>query len=69
MNVDGNEVSRRTDDPADDVAPAWSLDGSRLAFASTRDGNEEIYVINADGSGAVRVTNDPADDGEPAWAG
>jgi Tol biopolymer transport system component len=56
-----------SDDPAADVMPAWSPNGSQLAIVSTRDGNEEIYVINADEPGAARVTSDPADDGEPAW--
>ena len=30
---------------------AWSPDGSRIAFSSDRDGNDEVYVMNADGSG------------------
>ncbi|MCI0619206.1 hypothetical protein L0244_40060, partial [bacterium] len=31
-------------------APAWSSDGSRIAFTSNVKGNAEIYVINKDGS-------------------
>ena len=31
--------------------PAWSLDGSRIAFIPKRDGNAEIYVMSADDSG------------------
>jgi uncharacterized protein YjdB len=47
--------------------PAFSPDGSRIAFVSQRDGNAEIYVMNADGTGTTRVTNDPLTDGRPAF--
>ena len=60
--------TRLTDDPANDGVPAWSSDGSRIAFMSDRDGNWEIYVMNADGSDQARLTDNPADDGIPAWA-
>jgi len=40
----------------------------QLAFASNREGNWEIYVINADGSKISNLTNSPADDDEPAWS-
>jgi hypothetical protein len=40
----------------------------RIAFASDRDGNFEIYVMNADGSGVTRLTNNPADDRFPSWS-
>ncbi|MEW6363287.1 MAG: hypothetical protein AB1714_01470 [Acidobacteriota bacterium] len=33
-----------------------------IAFASNRDGNYEIYVMNADGSGVTRLTNISATD-------
>ncbi len=39
-----------------------------IAFASERDGNYEIYVMNADGSEQIRLTNDPATDVSPAWS-
>ena len=51
-----------------DGSPAWSPDGTRIAFYSERDGNAEIYVMNADGTGVTRLTRTPADEGYPAWA-
>ena len=54
---------------ADDVCPAWSPDGKRIAFASDRDGNLEIYVMDANGSNQTRITNDPALDFAPDWTG
>jgi dipeptidyl aminopeptidase/acylaminoacyl peptidase len=39
-----------------------------LAFASDRDGNSEIYVMNTDGSGQTRLTVDDADDYWPSWS-
>ncbi len=48
--------------------PAWSPDGSKIAFTSNRDGNPEIYVMNRDGSGLHRMTNNPAIDVTPTWS-
>jgi TolB protein len=48
--------------------PAWSPDGSRIAFTSNRDGNPEIYVMNADGSNVRRMTNNPSIDVTPTWS-
>jgi hypothetical protein len=56
-----------TNDPASDISPAWSPDGSKIAFVSYRDGNAEIYVMNADGSDETRITNDPGFQGQPSW--
>ncbi len=53
-----------------DGAPAWSPDGTRIAFVSKRDvgGGREIYVMNADGSGQTRLTSNPAIDTNPQWS-
>jgi parallel beta-helix repeat protein len=40
----------------------------RIAFASDRDGNLEIYTMNADGSEWTRLTNNEAADYAPAWS-
>ena len=41
---------------------------TKIAFASSRDGNGEIYVMDGDGSNQRRVTVNPARDELPTWA-
>lgn len=48
--------------------PALSPDGRKIAFASDRDGNPEIYVIDVDGGNLRRLTDDPAIDEYPTWS-
>jgi Tol biopolymer transport system component len=48
--------------------PAWSPDGQRIAFASRRDGDEEIFVMNADGTGVTQITHNDVADTDPAWS-
>ena len=48
--------------------PAWSPDGSRLAFTSNRDGNAETYVVDRDGANLQRLTRHWAIDTSPAWS-
>ncbi|MGC2237472.1 MAG: DPP IV N-terminal domain-containing protein [Pyrinomonadaceae bacterium] len=49
--------------------PAWSPDGTRIAFAGTQD-TGDIFVINADGSGLTNLTNtaEPIREGNPSWS-
>ncbi len=53
-----------------DEEPAWSHDGKRIAFGSTRGGgtNIDIWVMDADGGQLVRLTDHPAPEQDPAWA-
>jgi len=43
---------RRLTSGKNDHNPAWSPDGTRLAFSSNREGAFNIYRMPADGSGA-----------------
>jgi len=68
LNDDGTGLTQLTDGPGWNYLPAWSSDGARIAFASTRDGNDEIYVMNADGTAQMRLTDSPDEDVHPLWA-
>ena len=46
---------------------SWSPDGRLIAFASTRDGNSEIYTIDVETREETRITSDPAADISPSW--
>lgn len=67
MNADGTGQTRLRIGPFDDFGPAWSPDGTRIAFSSNRDGNFEIYLMDADGSNQTRLTNNSATDTNPDW--
>jgi Tol biopolymer transport system component len=67
-SADGQNVRRVTDDPDDDLGPAWSPDGTRIAFTRGLEDDPNIFVMNSDGSGVVQLTDDPADDADPAWS-
>ena len=68
INADGSGLTQLTTDPAADFDPAWSPDGTLIAFRSQRDGNDEIYVMNADGSGQTLLTGGPETGHSPAWS-
>jgi TolB protein len=69
-------VTRLTTNPAEDIDPAFSPDGTKIAFSTDRDGSgQEIYVMDtadvnpADGNGdnPTRLTTEPGGEG-PAWS-
>jgi hypothetical protein len=68
VSSNGTGATRLTTHAAEDVDPAWSPDGSKIAFRSARDGNADIYVMNADGSGVARLTQHAALDSRPTWS-
>ena len=75
VNADGKNLTRLTNtaDAAtgagSNYGAAWSPDGSKLAFVSTRSGNSDIWMMSADGSNPVNLTpNTPGGDIEPAWS-
>src|SRR6185295_4394074 len=68
MNADGTDQVRLTTNDAADRSPAWSPDGTKIAFTSRRTGNGDIYVMNADGTAQVQRTSAAAVDSAPDWS-
>ena len=70
---DGTGLRRLTDHWEIDDHPAWSPDGTRLAFQSWRAGGEgDSWVMDADGTGLRNLTPDPLPgitmELRPAWS-
>lgn len=57
-------AARRLTTGSNDTAPAWSPDGSRLAFL--RDG--QVHLLAADGGELDQVTDLPLGAGTPVWS-
>jgi hypothetical protein len=68
MNADGSEQTALTPESnySDDMSPAWSPDGSRIAFSSTRASGWNLWLVNADGTGLHSLGAPSA--GDPAWS-
>jgi TolB protein len=48
-------------------SPAWSADGARIAFSSSRTGDPEIWVADVSGANLRRLTNFSGPDVSPTW--
>jgi Tol biopolymer transport system component/C-terminal processing protease CtpA/Prc len=54
--VSGGEARQTTKHVAHDYMPVWSPDSKKIAFASNRFGNFDIFITAAKGGNAVRLT-------------
>jgi Tol biopolymer transport system component len=77
MNADGGGQRRLTHAETDaskpeelffQVEPAWSPDGTKIAFSSRRGRSFDIYLMNADGTGTRRLTSTGENDSHPTWS-
>ncbi|MEX2123852.1 MAG: S9 family peptidase [Woeseia sp.] len=76
-DIVGGKVSQITAGDYEDYSPAWSPDGSKIAFVSNRTAepdasfNSDIWLVNPDTpydqQEPVRVTTNPGPDGSPIW--
>ncbi|MEA2933255.1 MAG: TolB protein, partial [Actinomycetota bacterium] len=53
---------------ASSSGPAADQLQGRITFASTRDGNLEIYAMDATGRNQTRLTSNPTEDSYPDWS-
>ena len=75
LDVATGNMRRLTTGDFDEYLPAWSPDGTRIAFVSNRDPdpdrtyNNDIWAVAADASGVAptRLTTFPGDDNDPDY--
>lgn len=61
-------ITQLTHNIATDTAPAWSPDGTKIAFTSNRDGDYEIFTMETNGSNTIQLTDNNVNDNDPAWS-
>jgi Tol biopolymer transport system component len=69
MNPDGSDPTNLTNTPAvNEMWPAWSPDGAKIAYVEGSNFVYLIKVMNADGSGQVPIVAEPAYQFGPTWS-
>lgn len=68
MNRDGTNLTRLTNNLPKVSQPCFSPDGQKIAFASSRNGNNDLYIMNIDSTGVIQLTNNAAQDGQPCFS-
>lgn len=63
---DGTQLVNLTNDASDDVDPAWSPDGTKIAFSSTRSGHFQIYIMSEYGEDVIALTSE-LENLKPVW--
>lgn len=63
----GGKATRLTTDDAYHSNPIWSPDGSLIAFASNRHGNDDIYIMPSQGGVPQRLTTHSANETPQAF--
>jgi Tol biopolymer transport system component len=68
MDANGDNQTGITNTSAFDTYPAFSPDGTKIAFSRATQSQYDVYVMDANGANATNLTNSLAQDTYPAWA-
>ena len=57
-----------TTNAGNEFRPAWSPDGTKIAFFSNQAGDHDIWLMDADGQNQHQLTSGSSDDRRPNWS-
>lgn len=69
LDTDGSDLTQVTHNNTWDLYPAWSPDGSRIAFLSQRSGSLGIFVMNGNGGDEQVLNDSSAHEADIDWVG
>ena len=65
---EGMPLTRITSGDWDDITPAPSPDGEKIAFASNRNGFWDLYLLDLSSGEVTQLTDTPQYEGAPTWS-
>ena len=75
ISADGGNARQITDGPFEDLSPAWSPDGARIAFVSDRSpgrdwhfGGGAVHLVEPDSGALHRLTSEDGRAAHPSWS-
>ena len=70
INADGTGLEQLTPAPGSDFEPAWSPDGTQIAFTSVRGGFRQIYALDVESLEVTLLTNTTSaiESSQPSWS-
>jgi serine/threonine protein kinase/Tol biopolymer transport system component len=70
INADGTGLKQLTPSPGSDFEPAWSPDGTRIAFTSVRGGYRQIYSLDVETLDVTLLTSTTSviESSQPSWS-
>ncbi len=68
MDADGKNARQFTNGEKGESSPVFSPDGKRIAFISSRDGSDNLYLISASGGESRQLTKISTGVADPLWS-
>lgn len=62
VGINGGTAVQLTTQDSYECSPVWSADGTKIAFASDRHGNMDVFVMSSGGGAARRLTYNSAEE-------
>jgi Tol biopolymer transport system component len=67
VNLETREIKRLTNEGSNS-SPAWSPDGTKIVFSSSRNGDNDLYIMDREGTNQQQITDLDGNELVPDWS-